>query len=142
MGSDMYISIEVRHDGPGRDPSVWSRMWQGPSGPIARGIVVKAFGDCPDGGVDTRTGYLSRDEVLAQQETMFRCPWRFDEPYWVRLVHGDEFCDIVRERRWKSLQGGDYADMECGPELRGFAAMVAALMADGVEVRVWCWHSQ
>lgn len=70
------------------------------------------------------------------------CPWRLDEPYWVRLLDGQEFVDIVRERRWKTLQDGDYADLECGPELRGFATMVAALLAEGVRVRVWCWHSQ
>ena len=32
MGSDLYISIDVQHDGGGhRDPKVWSALWEGPS---------------------------------------------------------------------------------------------------------------
>jgi hypothetical protein len=135
MGSDLYISIDVQHDDKGRDPEVWSELWEGPSTALARGIVVDAFKS------DSRSGYLSGDELRRMREHP-DCPWRLDEPYWVRKLDGQEFVDIVRERRWKTLQDGDYADLECGPELRGFAAMVAALLADGVRVRVWCWHSQ
>lgn len=142
MGSDLYISIDVQHDGGGhRDPKVWSALWEGPSTDLARGSVVDAFRDFADRESDPRSGYLSGDEIRRMQEHP-ECPWRLDEPYWVRCLDGQEFVDIVRERRWKTLQDGDFADKQCGPELRGFAAMVAALLADGVHVRVWCWHSQ
>lgn len=140
MGSDLYISIDVRHDDVGhRDPKVWSTLWEGPSDALARGIVVDAFGDCADRETDPRTGYLSGKEIRARHED---CPWRLDDPYWVRAVSGQEFCDIIRERRWKTLQDGDFADIDCGPELKAFGALVADLLSNGVEVCVWCWHSQ
>jgi len=44
MGSDLYISIDVQHDGGGhRDPKVWSALWEGPSTDLARGIYVQAY---------------------------------------------------------------------------------------------------
>ena len=142
MGSDLYISINVQHDDGGhRDPKVWSSLWEGPSDGLARGVIVDAFGDCDDRECDPRPGYLSGAEVQRMQEHP-ECPWRLDEPYWVRLLDGQEFVAIVQERRWQSLQDGDFSDLECGPELRGFAAMMAELLAEGVRVRVWCWHSQ
>jgi hypothetical protein len=70
------------------------------------------------------------------------CPWRLDEPYWVRLLDGQTFVDIVHEKRWKTLQDGDFADVECSPELRAFAVKVGILLSEGLFVRVWCWDSQ
>jgi hypothetical protein len=58
-------------------------------------------------------------------------------PYWVRKLPGKEFVAIVREKRWQKLQDGDFADRECTPELRAYAAMVESLLAEGIDVYVW-----
>lgn len=139
MGSDLYISIETQN--PGNDH--WRRMWEGPSTFLARGIVVDAFGDAdPDAptGANRVTGYVNLDE--AYKALRRTAPWRDDEPYWVRFLDGQEFVSIVREKRWQKLQDGDFHDTECDPELRAFAVFVESLMAEGLRVRVWCWHSQ
>ena len=137
MGSDLYVSVEVRNS-----VGTWSSLFEGPSCALARGIIVDAFGGArSDGEYQGRTGYLIGNEVRIRAEHP-ECPWRLYEPYWVRSVDGREFCAIVRERRWRTLQDGDYADLECGPELRAYASMIESLLADGQDVRVWCWHSQ
>lgn len=150
MGSDLYVSIEVRHPNtPHRDPKTWSELWEGPSQGLARGIVVEAFGHAPDDVTVARKnvwradadGYLTRAEWVKRAEHP-ECPWRLDEPYWVRCIPGQEFVAIVHEKRWQKLQDGDFKDTECSPELRCFAVMVDGLMAEGLDVRVWCWHSQ
>lgn len=137
MGSDLYVNVERRRLG-----NRFGSLFEGPSTELASGIIVHAFGDCdqesPSGKL---SGYLTPAEFKKMQEHD-ECPWRLDEPYWVRKISGQEFCDIIRERRWKTLQDGDFADLQCGPELRSFAAMVRSLLDDGLEVNVWCWHSQ
>jgi hypothetical protein len=138
MGSDLYINIEVRHP---RTPH-WAPLFDGPSRALDRGIVVDAFGNSdPETPVGQKDGYLNHVEWTQRAEHP-ECPWRLDDPYWVRCVPGQEFVDIVRERRWQLLQNGDYHDVECSEELRGFAVMVDNLMTNGLDVRVWCWHSQ
>ena len=70
MGSDLYISIDVQHDGGGhRNPKVWSALWEGSSTDLARGIVVDAFRDFADRESDPRSGYLSGDEIRRMLET-------------------------------------------------------------------------
>jgi hypothetical protein len=66
------------------------------------------------------------------------CPWRLDEPYWVRSISGDEFVRIVGDQPWKA----DWPECDAGPHLRAVAAMVQSYIKDGVGVRVWLWHSQ
>jgi len=137
MGSDPYVSVECRRHG-----NHFGDLFEGPSTCLARGIVVDAFGDCdPESPIAQFPGYLTHAEWTKMQSHE-ECPWRLDEPYWVRKVTGAEFVGIVRERRWRTLQDGDFADTECDPELRAFAAMVESLLADGLDVNVWCWHSQ
>ena len=136
MGSDLYISIDVRPAGR----KTWSSLWDGPSTFLARGPVVDAFGTSEHAG-DTARGYLTGAQIKERGEHP-ECPWRLDEPYWVRLIPGPEFCAIIRERRWAPLQDGDWAHLQCRPELRGFAALVESLISEGLEVVVWCWHSQ
>jgi hypothetical protein len=139
MGSDLYASVWAQHgDFPG---SQRFPMFEGPSTSLARGIVVDAFGDCHDRATDPRTGYLTEAE-WREQRTHRRCPWVEDEPYWVRKIPGAEFAAIVREKRWQKLQDGDFADLECPPELRALAALVQSLVDDGCDVVVYCWHSQ
>jgi len=142
MGSDLYISIDVRHT-RGLDPNPWGTLFDGPSKALDRGIVVDAFGDCDAGSPvgPSASGHLSHTE-WAEMSEHEECPWRLDEPYWVRKINGEEFVAIIKEKRWQKLQDGDFHDRECSPELRGFAALVASLLADGLDVRVWCWHSQ
>jgi hypothetical protein len=131
MGSDLYASVERQHPN-----GYWSAVTEYRTAALARGIVVDAFGDCdPDASMGKAGGYLTRAEWVAM-------PWRLDEPYWVRLVPGEEFVAIVREKRWQHLQDGYYHDKECSPELRAVAAMVESFLTEGVPVRVWCWHSQ
>lgn len=138
MGSDLYCNVECRD----RSGFGFHQLFDGPSTFLARGIIVDAFGDCNETSASGKLdGYLTSAEWRKMQEHE-ECPWRLDEPYWVRKLSGQEFCDIIRERRWKTLQDGDYYDLECGPELRSFAAMVKSLLADGMEVNIWCWHSQ
>jgi hypothetical protein len=60
----------------------------------------------------------------------------------VRLIPGEEFVAIVREKRWQRLQDGDFHDVECSPELRAVAAMVDSFLKEDVPVQIWCWHSQ
>src|SRR5580692_10697495 len=140
MGSDLYVSIEVRNSvGDG-----WTSLFEGPSCALGGWTIADAFGAAKKSDRGDGVGYLTSGEIRAMQEYP-KCPWRIDEPYepyWVRVVDGREFCAIVRERRWRTLQDGDSADLECGPELRAYASMVESLLADGRSVRVWCWHSQ
>lgn len=137
MGSDLYASVERQHPN-----GYWSAVMQYRTCALARGIVVDAFGDCdPDAPMSRAGGYLTRAEWVDMQDHQ-ECPWLLDEPYWVRLVPGEEFVAIVREKRWQRLQDGYYHDEECSPDLRAVAAMVDSFLAEGVPVRVWCWHSQ
>ena len=138
MGSDLYISIETQRPG-----NAWSKLFEGPSTDLARGVVVDAFGTSkqsmqPDSKTLGYVAHTERDAMAAYAAT----PWLNDEPYWVRLIPGQTFVDIVRERRWRLLQDGDFHDTECSEELRGFAVMVDNMMDNGLDVRVWCWHSQ
>lgn len=135
MGSDLYIGIDVQNPN-----GTWSRLFDGPSQALARGIIVDAFDECD--ARDSSHGYLTPSEMVRMAETDRNCSWRNDEPYWVRQIGGQFFCDIIRERRWRLLQDGDFHDKECSPELRAFAAAVKSLMDDGCAVRIWCWHSQ
>jgi hypothetical protein len=143
MGSNLYLSIDVRvTTDPHRNPNYWGSLFDGPSDGLDRGIVVDAFGDGdPETPIAKAPGYLTRAEWMKRAEHP-ECPWRLDEPYWVREIGGPEFVAIVREKRWQKLQDGDYHDTECSHELRAFAACVESLLADGCDVRVWCWHSQ
>jgi hypothetical protein len=146
MGSDLYVSIDVRHpNDPNWNPDYWAQLFEGPSHALARGPVVDAFGDCdPDSDVGpSAPGHLT----AAEWETMAthpECPWLHDDPYWVRKLGGLEFVSIIREKRWQHLQDGDFRDLECGPELRSCAALVESLLCESplLDVRVWCWHSQ
>jgi hypothetical protein len=105
-----------------------------------KGIVVDAFGSLTD-EVASKPGYLSTAKFKEMQKHP-ECPWHLDEPYWVRMIPGEEFVDIVNMKRWQQLQDGDFADTECSPELCAVAALVARLLSADVRVRVWCWHSQ
>jgi|HubBroStandDraft_2_1064218.scaffolds.fasta_scaffold07412_12 hypothetical protein len=137
MGSDLYASVERQYPN-----GYWSTVTNYQTSALARGVVVCAFGDCdPDAPMGKAGGYLTHAEWVAMQDHE-KCPWRLDEPYWVRLVPGEEFVTTVREKRWQRLQDGDYHDEECSPELRAVAAMVESFLVEGVPVRVWCWHSQ
>lgn len=141
MGSDLYISIDVRGPKtPTWDPKHWSEMSEGPSCALARGIVSDVFKDVGEAVVPP-----------GLNERHPECPWRLDEPYWIRKVDGQVFCDVVREKRWQTQgttdEDGDprydaRPEKEPEPKLRAYAALVASLLADGCEVRVWCWESQ
>jgi hypothetical protein len=126
MGSDLYVSIEVQFAGDAR----WRRLWRGTSCPLARGLSIVAFSDCKD----AHSPKEAEEQRRAKQEE--DCPWHDYEPYWVRLMDGREFCAIIREQRWQALYGGR------APELRAYATIVEALLAEGTAVRVWCWESQ
>ncbi len=129
MGSDLYIAIDTKQ--PDNETPYWRRLWEGPSTYLARGIVVDAFRVGEDNAEWPQPPWGDEEP-----------PWSEDEPYWVRLLDGALFCDIIRERRWKTLQDGDFADVQADPVLRAFGGLVAALLAEGMHVRVWCWHSQ
>lgn len=146
MGSNLYLSIDVHRPDWQNDPCEYiPLLFRGPSCALDRGIVVDAFGGSIYGA--DFSGYLTPDEIDKAAERP-GCPWREDEPYWVRKVDGAEFVAIVREKRWQRLQKRpseeqyDFHDQECSPELRAFAALVESLLADGCGVRVWLWHSQ
>lgn len=126
MGSDLYASVESQAPN-----GWWFTVHQGTD--IARGPAVDFFGDI-DG---SRPGHLTPAEWKKMQEHE-ECPWRLDEPYWVRLVPGDEFVRTVREQTWLV----EYPESEPKPHLRALAAMVESYIKDGISVRVWCWHSQ
>ena len=144
MGSDLYLSVDVHYPDWRDEPYEYAPLFTRRSTFLARGIVVDAFDV-----MDERTpenGYLADDEFTKMQKRR-DCPWRDAEPYWVRKIDGAEFVAIVREKRWQRIQKApdgsfDFADQECSPELRAYAAMVESLLADGCGVRVWCWHSQ
>ncbi len=138
MGSDLYVSVECSY--PADDGPRWWSMFEGGSTDLARGIVVDAFGDSYSERVEG-DGYL-RDDERAVERARPDCPWRDDAPYWIRLLDGQVFSNIVREKRWQKLQDGDFTRLECKAELRAVAAMVDSLLRDGLLVRVWCWHSQ
>lgn len=138
MGSDLYISIETRRPG-----NTWGKLFEGPSTDVARGIVVDAFGTTeqamrPDARSLGYVGRKERDAMSAYAAT----PWLNADPYWVRLIPGEEFVAIIVEKRWQKRQDGDFADKECEPELRAFAVVVKNLLVEGLDVQVWCWHSQ
>lgn len=129
MGSHLYISIDVKHPGD----CGWGELFEGKSMPLARSPIADSFGDCVDRGPDDiRQGYLSGVEIRQRAEHP-DCPWHLSEPYWVREMSGEEFCGIVVGRRGDGLM--------CGPELWAFGIMVTLLLAQGLAVRVWCWHS-
>lgn len=138
MGADLYISVEVKYES-----GAWLSMWTGASTALARGIIVDAFGypEEAEGPRAAELGYKSREEqqIIEQHP---ECPWPPGEPYWVRVIDGNEFSLIVSEQRWQKLQDGDFHDLDCGPELRAMASLVESLVTDDVPVRVWCWHSQ
>jgi hypothetical protein len=138
MGSDLYAQVEMQHPGGG-----WSELMQYQTCSLGRGSVVKPFGDSTylrDEEETKSEGYLTQDEIIERQQHE-ECPWRLDEPYWVRAVSGEEFSAIIREKRWKQYRYGEGIN-ECLPELRAVAAMVESLLRDGFPVRVWCWESQ
>lgn len=141
MGSDLYISIDTKD--AGSEDRYWRRIFEGPSTFLARNIVVDAFGGGGEStGPDAESlGYLPH----AQWDRVHGypgAPWKDDEPYWIRQLSGQEFVTIVRDKRWQKLQNGDFHDKECSPELRAYASFVEALQTEGLDVRVWCWHSQ
>jgi hypothetical protein len=140
MGSDLYISIDRQYPN-----GYWSPLFEVPSSAIARGPVVNAFGEAPrdpwqieEEGEDPRT-YVPPERWRAMQDDP-ECPWCLDEPYWVRLIDGKEFVDIVREKRWQKLRSG--AGCECSPDMRAYAALIESFLSEGVPVQVWAWHSQ
>jgi len=138
MGSNLYISIDRKFPNGN-----WSELFDGPSRALDRGIVVDAFGDCIRNvweDPDPRE-YIDPAEWREMAKHP-ECPWRLDEPYWVRLIEGAEFVAIVREKRWQKLQDGDFSDRECTPDLRAFAALVESLLKEGIPVRVYAWCSQ
>jgi hypothetical protein len=140
MGSDLYISIERQYPN-----GYWSALFDGPSEALARGIVVDAFGECPRESWDDADPDPREYVDPAKWREMAKhpeCPWRLDEPYWVRCIEGAEFVAIVREKRWQKLQDGDFADLECSRDLCAFAALVESLLKESIPVRVWAWHSQ
>jgi hypothetical protein len=137
MGSDLYACVERQYPN-----GYWSTITRHQTCDLARGIVVYAFGDCDhDAEISKATGYVAPAEVIKMQQHE-ECPWRLDEPYWVRIISGEEFSAIVREKRWQKLQDGDFHDVECSPELRAVAAIVDSFLAEKIPVRVYCWHSQ
>ena len=112
-------------------------LFDGPSRALDRGCICETF---------KRTGlehHPTREESKHPE-----CPWRFDEPYWIRELTGTEFVAVVREKRWQTLKDDEdqifraEPTKECSPELRGFAALVESLLAEDCDVRVWCWESQ
>ncbi len=131
MGSDLYLAIDNQYAN-----GHWSAVIDTHASAVDRGIVVDAFGDTDkETDVGRLPGYMTHDEWLEMQKHP-ECPWRLDEPYWVRLLDGAEFVAIVREKRWQKLQDGDFADRE-------LLAAPARVGGDGaVPVRVWLWHSQ
>jgi hypothetical protein len=159
MGSDLYAAVDVRHPNTANlDPRHFSsfikRTWC-----LGRHIIVDAFGSTLDepwsmyhevnGHTEKRSvedlhalGYLTSEEIRGAQELEDDCPWWKDEPYWVRKLAGPEFVAIVREKRWQKLQDGDFSNLECCAELRALAACVESLLSDGMDARVWVWHSQ
>lgn len=142
MGSHLYLNIEVRHSNdPRYNQKNWSAIFDGPSRYLDKGVIVDAFGNSPDEPVGQLSGYLDASEWREMAEHP-ECPWRLDDPYWVRRIEGSEFVAIVREKRWQKLQDGDFHDLECTAELRAFAALVESLLNDKCDVEVYCWHSQ
>ena len=140
MGSNLYISIDRQNQGGN---GYWSALFDGPSRALDRGIVVDAFGDGPREDWDDADPREYVDPAKWREMAKHpECPWRLDEPYWVRCIEGAEFVAIVREKRWQKLQDGDFADRECSPDLRAFTALVESLLNEGTPVRVWAWHSQ
>jgi hypothetical protein len=145
MGSYLYISIERQWPN-----GHWSYIFEGPSTALQRDIVVvAAFGDGPREeweDKDPRT-YVP-PERWREMQNHPECPWRLHEPYWVRLIDGKEFIDIVREKIWQKLPYGYFGisnadpNLECSPQLRAYAALVESLLNEGVPVQVWAWHSQ
>lgn len=133
MGSALYASVEYQASN-----GTWWPVTQYQTADLASGPVVDFFGDCdPDSPLGNKDGYLSHVEWTRMQDHE-ECPWRLAEPYWVRLIPGEEFVRTVREQPWKK----EWPEKEAGPHLRAVAAMVESYMKDSIGVRVWCWHSQ
>jgi hypothetical protein len=137
MGSDLYIAINRQFPN-----GYWEEIFTGPSAPLERGIVINAFGSANPTDGEPTTDYVPKATWEKGVAKHPECPWRLDEPYWVRKITGQEFVAIVREKRWQKLQDGDFADHECGPLLRAYAALVESLLAENVAVVVFCWDSQ
>lgn len=137
MGSNLYISIDTQFPN-----GHWAALFDGPSRALDRHIIIiRAFGNAdPEDGEPT-TDYLPKAEWQEMAKHP-ECPWQLDEPYWVRCISGQEFVDIIQEKRWQTLQDGDFRDEECSPYLRAFAALVGSLLNQGIPVRVYCWDSQ
>jgi hypothetical protein len=132
MGSDLYACVEYRTHSGAWLAAIHQTTF------LARGPIVDFFGDCDDENPITQAGgYLSGGEWRDMQEHD-ECPWRLDEPYWVRLIAGEEFVRTVRQEPWKV----EWPELEAGPHLHAVAAMVESYIKDGVGVQVWCWHSQ
>lgn len=126
MGSHLYVDIVVQQPG-----GSWHEIFTGRSTFLAKGPVVEHFGSLdPDEPSYSGEGYLTHDQIVERQQHE-ECPWRLQEPYWVRQVSGASF-----------LFDSNRIGTETCYELRAFAAMVASLIADGFEVHVWCCHSQ
>lgn len=133
MGSDLYACVEYRAPN-----GTWWPITRYQTGPLASGPIVDYFGDCDSTTpVGQRDGHLNHGEWTRMQEHE-ECPWRRAEPYWVRLIPGEEFARTVRNELWKA----EYPTQHAGPHLRAVGAMVESYIKDGVGVRVWCWHSQ
>lgn len=131
MGSDLYACVEYQ-----ASSTWWPITYQ--TADLARGPIVYFFGDCDsDSQVGQASGYLSHTEWIKMQDHE-ECPWRLSEPYWVRLITGEEFARIVRDEPWKK----EWPMLDAGPHLRAVAAMVESYIKDNVGVRVWCWQSQ
>jgi hypothetical protein len=136
MGSDLYACVEYQV--PKTDN--WFVVHQ--TTDIARGPVVDSFGDI----YGTRPGHLTGPQWKKMQEHE-ECPWRLDEPYWVRLIPGEEFACTVRGEPWLAEYSESKLDptdnpYQAGTHLRAIAAMIESYIKDGISVRVWCWHSQ
>jgi hypothetical protein len=133
MGSDLYVSVQYKSE---FNETWWPITYK--TAALVRGPVVDFFGDCdPDSSISKADGYLSYAEWRTCQDHP-ECPWRRSEPYWVRLISGEEFVRTVREEPWRI----EWPDADCGPHLRAMAAMIESYTKDGTQVRVWCWHSQ
>lgn len=81
---DLYISIE-RQFPNGR----WSALFQGPSTALEPTDAIGAFGDYnPE--YETDLEYIDPTK-MREMQVHPRCPWRCQEPYWLRLISGQEF---------------------------------------------------
>jgi len=135
MGSDLYACVECQ-----APSGAWYEATKYRTTDLARGPIVDFFGDCdPDSYIAKEDGYLTPTEWRKMQENEWRdCPWRGFDPYWVRLIPGDAFVFTVHQEIWRT----EWPNQEPSPDLCAVAAMVESYLRNGVNVRVWCWHSQ